>query len=96
MEEIARFTLKMSPKSQEILGQVAKQFKISQGEVLDVLLQNADLSQFEALFKKARQDKEQERAKAAKERAKMREVLSSLTPEEIALIQQQREQAAAK
>lgn len=81
--EMRRYSLEMSDKNQRVLAKIAKDYKISQSEVLEALTENIDMNKMEPVFIKIREDKVAGRTQK-KEFAKK---LAKLDPSQIQAIQ---------
>jgi hypothetical protein len=83
VEKESRYTVTVNKLAQSRLASIAKQFKISQGAVMEVLIENADVSTLEPHFIARRQQKVQSRGS----KSKMLEALKNLTPEQKAYLE---------
>jgi len=83
-ENIARFTITTSKRHQRALAELAKSFKISQGEVVEVFLDNANMDEFATHFTRKRDEKVDMRAGADKA---LLSKLKKLTPEQLAMVE---------
>jgi len=83
-ENIARFTITVSKPHQRTLAELAKQYKISQGEVVEVFLDSADMEEFATYFTRKRDEKVDMRAGADKA---LLSKLKKLTPAQLAMIE---------
>jgi F0F1-type ATP synthase delta subunit len=79
----SRYTVTVGKLAQARLGSIAKQFKISQGAVMEVLIENADIAALEEQLKARREQKVQSRGS----KHKMLETLKKLTPEQKAYLE---------
>ncbi|WP_125477802.1 hypothetical protein [Caballeronia terrestris] len=61
-KETKRFTVVINPEAQVRLSEFAKQGKLSQGQVSEVLIERADVDNLATAFKARRQDKVKVRA----------------------------------
>lgn len=78
-DEVTRYTIKMSNKHQRELAALAKSHKLSQTEILEALIDHADMGKMGPIFTKMREDKVAGRA-SKKELLKK---LSRLDPEQL-------------
>ncbi|MFT4064301.1 hypothetical protein [Paraburkholderia sp.] len=83
VEKESRYTVTVNKLAQSRLASIAKQFKISQGAVMEVLIENADISALEEQFRARREQKVQSRGT----KSRMLEKLKSLTPEQRAYLE---------
>lgn len=83
-DQVARFTISVNKSHQRTLAELAKKYKISQGEVVEVMLDNADMDEMEAHFTKRRNEKVDLRSGADKV---MITKIKTLTPAQLALIE---------
>jgi hypothetical protein len=73
-DDDCRYTMNISRGARDRLNELAGQFKITQGEVVEVLLARCDTSAHADAFKKARQDKLAVRAQKRAELAELRKL----------------------
>lgn len=73
------FTVRFGEDQQKRLAEVAKRYKITQGEVLEVLIDNLDEEGFANLFNEKRTEKVSKR----KSKASIKEELAKLNEEEL-------------
>jgi hypothetical protein len=83
-KEPKRFTVVINAEAQERLAELAKHFKLSQGQVLEVLIDQVDLATLAHAFKARREEKVQTRAT----RRALRNTLETLTPAQRELLEQ--------
>lgn len=81
--ENPRHTVVVNKEAATRIGEIAKQFKISQGAVMEVLALNANVEDFRPHLEARRQAKESSRGK----QAKLLEQFKSLTPEQLAYLE---------
>lgn len=81
-----RYTIDLDPTARERLHRLAKAYQLTQGEVIEVLVEDIDMPEpdtvFDRLLKSKRQEKLAQRAATRETLAK----LKSLPPEEVAAI----------
>ncbi|MFK3740942.1 hypothetical protein [Massilia sp. TN1-12] len=79
-----RYTIDLDPAARDRLHRLAKAYQLTQGEVIEVLVEDIDMPEpdtlFDRLFKSKRQAKLAQRAAARETMAK----LKSLSPDELA------------
>jgi len=78
-DQTARFTITTSKPHQRNLAELAKKYKISQGEVVEVMLDNADMNEMDTYFTRRREEKVDMRGGVDKA---LLAKLKSLTPEQ--------------
>jgi hypothetical protein len=79
-----RYTVVSDKQHHRALAELAKKYKISQGEVIEVFLDHADMDEMEAHFTKRRNEKVDLRSGADKV---MIAKIKALTPAQLALIE---------
>ena len=77
-----RYTLIVSKDTHEKLTEITKQFKLSQAEVFEILVERADLQQLDPIFTAKREQKVNVRSNS---RALINK-LTKLTPEQLAVL----------
>ncbi|MDR9847040.1 hypothetical protein [Herbaspirillum huttiense] len=85
----SRYTIEISPEHQAKLAATAKQHKLSQGEVIEVLLELIDPAVHDPALAKRREEKVVERTAKRAAEAPKKEVLAkfkSLSPEQQAAL----------
>jgi hypothetical protein len=82
---LKRHMIVVKPETQEKLKVLAKQQGIMQGEIIDVILKEADMELFEGGFAAVRASKNSERAASPK--AVIKDKLKEASPEQLAQIE---------
>jgi Spy/CpxP family protein refolding chaperone len=78
-----RYTVVVGKLAQARLASIAKQFKISQGAVMEVMIENVDVQALEDQFKARREQKVQSRGS----KTELLEKIKKLTPEQRAYLE---------
>jgi Spy/CpxP family protein refolding chaperone len=78
-----RYTVVVGKLAQSRLASIAKQFKISQGAVMEVMIENVDVQALEEQFKARRELKVQSRGS----KSELMNTLKALTPEQRAYLE---------
>lgn len=78
-----RYTVVVDKLAQTRLASIAKQFKISQGAVMEVMIQNVDVQALEEQFKARREKKVQSRGS----KTELLQKIKKLTPEQKAYLE---------
>lgn len=78
-----RYTVVVGKLAQARLASIAKQFKISQGAVMEVMIDNVDVQVLEDQFKARREQKVQSRGS----KTELLEKMKKLTPEQRAYLE---------
>jgi Spy/CpxP family protein refolding chaperone len=78
-----RYTVVVGKLAQARLASIAKQFKISQGAVMEVMIENVDVQALEEQFKARREQKVQSRGS----KTELLEKIKKLTPEQRAYLE---------
>lgn len=81
--ENARYTVVVGKEAATRIGEIAKQFKISQGAVMEVLALNVRVDDFKEQLEERRRAKESSRGK----QAKLLEQFKNLSPEQLAYLE---------
>jgi hypothetical protein len=82
-DDTKRYSVIINTAAQKRLGSIAKQFKISQGAVLEVLIDKADLDALTPELEARREAKTSTRSS----KAALMEKLATLTPEQLAFLE---------
>jgi len=82
---LKRHMIVVKPETQEALKALAKREGVMQGEIIDVILKDIDLTQFKAEFDAIREAKNAERSATPK--AVIKTKLKEATPEQLAEIE---------
>jgi hypothetical protein len=78
-----RYTVVVGKLAQARLASIAKQFKISQGAVMEVMIENVDVQALEEQFRARREQKVQSRGS----KTELLEKIKKLTPEQRAYLE---------
>jgi len=87
MTDTVRYTIEVATDVREALIAVSKEFKLTQGEIIDELLNHLDREKMIPIFIARRQAKVSAREDKKEDKKKLTNLLRSLTPEQIAELQ---------
>lgn len=79
-----RYTIDLDPAARERLSKLAKAYQLTQGEVIEVLVEDIDTPEPDTFLDKMLKSKRQEKVEGRVKKRKLMGVLRKMSPEQLA------------